>query len=162
MSCLVVPLWKKKKKKNADEEKEVTGSLENDGCCVERLADADVDSLTVKRCSVDSQWPLGVCFSFSTFLLRWLRTISVILFLNKQDLLAEKVLAGKSKIEEYFPEFARYTTPDDGEHKSSHMAPTPVSEILNLPSRHWSHTNNTYGQMSSFGLFDGVLLTNFV
>jgi len=46
---------------------------------------------------------------------RWLRTISVILFLNKQDLLAEKVLAGKSKIEEYFPEFARYFTPDDGE-----------------------------------------------
>lgn len=46
---------------------------------------------------------------------RWLRTISVILFLNKQDLLAEKVLAGKSKIEDYFPEFARYTTPDDGQ-----------------------------------------------
>ncbi|XP_059415771.1 guanine nucleotide-binding protein G(s) subunit alpha isoform X1 [Carassius carassius] len=44
---------------------------------------------------------------------RWLRTISVILFLNKQDLLAEKVLAGKSKIEDYFAEFARYTTPDD-------------------------------------------------
>uniref|UniRef100_A0A8C2ZHB2 Guanine nucleotide-binding protein G(s) subunit alpha n=1 Tax=Cyclopterus lumpus TaxID=8103 RepID=A0A8C2ZHB2_CYCLU len=44
---------------------------------------------------------------------RWLRTISVILFLNKQDLLAEKVLAGKSKIEEYFPDFTRYTTPDD-------------------------------------------------
>uniref|UniRef100_A0A671XIV0 Guanine nucleotide-binding protein G(s) subunit alpha n=1 Tax=Sparus aurata TaxID=8175 RepID=A0A671XIV0_SPAAU len=44
---------------------------------------------------------------------RWLRTISVILFLNKQDLLAEKVLAGKSKIEDYFPDFARYTTPDD-------------------------------------------------
>ncbi|XP_072324485.1 guanine nucleotide binding protein (G protein), alpha activating activity polypeptide, olfactory type 2 isoform X1 [Scyliorhinus torazame] len=44
---------------------------------------------------------------------RWLRTISVILFLNKQDLLAEKVLAGKSKIEDYFPEYIRYTTPDD-------------------------------------------------
>ncbi|XP_048879104.1 guanine nucleotide-binding protein G(s) subunit alpha isoform X1 [Brienomyrus brachyistius] len=44
---------------------------------------------------------------------RWLRTISVILFLNKQDLLAEKVLAAKSKIEDYFPEFARYITPDD-------------------------------------------------
>uniref|UniRef100_A0A8C7VCV6 Guanine nucleotide-binding protein G(s) subunit alpha n=1 Tax=Oncorhynchus mykiss TaxID=8022 RepID=A0A8C7VCV6_ONCMY len=44
---------------------------------------------------------------------RWLRTISVILFLNKQDLLAVKVLVGKSKIEEYFPEFGRYTTPDD-------------------------------------------------
>ncbi|CAH1779778.1 unnamed protein product, partial [Owenia fusiformis] len=32
---------------------------------------------------------------------RWLRTISVILFLNKQDLLKEKVKAGKSKIEDY-------------------------------------------------------------
>ncbi|CAG9124628.1 unnamed protein product [Plutella xylostella] len=44
---------------------------------------------------------------------RWLRTISVILFLNKQDLLAEKVLAGKSRLEEYFAEFARYQTPPD-------------------------------------------------
>uniref|UniRef100_UPI00358F082E guanine nucleotide-binding protein G(s) subunit alpha-like n=1 Tax=Myxine glutinosa TaxID=7769 RepID=UPI00358F082E len=44
---------------------------------------------------------------------RWLVSISTILFLNKQDLLAEKVLAGKSKIEDYFPEYARYTTPDD-------------------------------------------------
>lgn len=30
-------------------------------------------------------------------------------------MLAEKVLAGKSKIEDYFPEFARYTVPEDGE-----------------------------------------------
>lgn len=45
---------------------------------------------------------------------RWLRTISVILFLNKQDLLQEKVRAGKSKIEDYFPDFARYRTPPDG------------------------------------------------
>lgn len=44
---------------------------------------------------------------------RWLRTISVILFLNKQDLLAEKVLAGKSRLEDYFAEFARYQTPPD-------------------------------------------------
>ena len=44
----------------------------------------------------------------------WLRTISGILFLNKQDLLKEKVLAGKSKIEDYFPDFARYRTPPDG------------------------------------------------
>ncbi|KAK2162203.1 hypothetical protein LSH36_102g09077 [Paralvinella palmiformis] len=49
---------------------------------------------------------------------RWLRTISIILFLNKQDLLAEKVKAGKSKLEDYFPDFARYTTdaqPEPGE-----------------------------------------------
>ncbi|KAF2365429.1 Guanine nucleotide binding protein (G-protein) alpha subunit [Trinorchestia longiramus] len=42
---------------------------------------------------------------------RWLRTISVILFLNKQDLLAEKITANKSKLEDYFPDFARYQTP---------------------------------------------------
>ncbi|WAR13148.1 GNAS-like protein, partial [Mya arenaria] len=44
---------------------------------------------------------------------RWLRTISVILFLNKQDLLAEKVKSGKSKIEEYFPDFKRYQIPSE-------------------------------------------------
>ena len=44
-------------------------------------------------------------------LCRWLRTISVILFLNKQDLLAEKILARKSRLEEYFPDFLRYQTP---------------------------------------------------
>jgi len=38
---------------------------------------------------------------------RWLRTISVILFLNKQDLLAEKIKNGR-RLENYFPEFARY------------------------------------------------------
>ena len=47
-------------------------------------------------------------------LCRWLRTISVILFLNKQDLLAEKVKSGKSKIEDYFPEYVRYQVPPDG------------------------------------------------
>jgi len=41
---------------------------------------------------------------------RWLRSISIILFLNKQDLLAEKVRSGKSKIEDYFPSYAMYTT----------------------------------------------------
>ncbi|XP_013388067.1 guanine nucleotide-binding protein G(s) subunit alpha isoform X2 [Lingula anatina] len=44
---------------------------------------------------------------------RWLRTISVILFLNKQDLLAEKVMAGKSKIDDYFPEYRRYVVPPE-------------------------------------------------
>lgn len=44
---------------------------------------------------------------------RWLRTISVILFLNKQDLLAEKVRAGKSRLSDYFADFTRYSTPGD-------------------------------------------------
>ncbi|XP_061587770.1 guanine nucleotide-binding protein G(olf) subunit alpha isoform X2 [Cololabis saira] len=55
---------------------------------------------------------------------RWLRTISVILFLNKQDMLAEKVLAGKSKIEDYFPEYARYTIPNEG------LCPAKVPDAL--------------------------------
>jgi len=45
---------------------------------------------------------------------RFLKTISVILFLNKQDLLRDKVLAQKSKLEDYFADFARYRTPEDG------------------------------------------------
>ncbi|EHB08613.1 Guanine nucleotide-binding protein G(s) subunit alpha [Heterocephalus glaber] len=40
-------------------------------------------------------------------------SLCVLLFLNKQDLLSEKILAGKSKIEDHFPEFAHYATPDD-------------------------------------------------
>jgi guanine nucleotide-binding protein G(s) subunit alpha len=44
---------------------------------------------------------------------RFLKTISVILFLNKQDLLKEKVLAQKSKLEDYFSGYARYRIPDD-------------------------------------------------
>lgn len=50
------------------------------------------------------------------FCFRWLRIISIILFLNKQDLLAEKVKAGKSKIEDYFPEYKRYQIPPDGKY----------------------------------------------
>lgn len=37
----------------------------------------------------------------------------MILFLNKQDLLAEKIKAGKSRLEEYFADFSRYQTPGD-------------------------------------------------
>lgn len=43
---------------------------------------------------------------------RWLKTISVILFLNKQDLLEEKIMNGRSKLEDYFPEFHEYSCAD--------------------------------------------------
>lgn len=46
---------------------------------------------------------------------RWLRTISVILFLNKQDLLEEKIVSGKSKLEDYFPEFVHYMLPPESQ-----------------------------------------------
>ncbi|XP_078493753.1 guanine nucleotide-binding protein G(s) subunit alpha-like [Ciona intestinalis] len=44
---------------------------------------------------------------------RWLKTISVILFLNKQDVLTQKVTTGRSKVETYFPEFKKYDIPSD-------------------------------------------------
>lgn len=46
----------------------------------------------------------------------------MILFLNKQDLLAEKVKAGKSKIEDYFADFTHYQTPLDGKAAASRVA----------------------------------------
>lgn len=39
---------------------------------------------------------------------RWLTKTSIILFLNKFDLLEEKLRAGQSRIEDYFPEYADY------------------------------------------------------
>ncbi|KAA0200882.1 GTP-binding regulatory protein Gs alpha-S chain [Fasciolopsis buskii] len=57
---------------------------------------------------------------------RWLRNISVILFLNKQDLLTEKVLAGKSKIEVYFPHYATYQAPADTLAEYHHENPEVV------------------------------------
>lgn len=50
---------------------------------------------------------------------RWLKTISVILFLNKQDMLAEKIKAGRHKLEDYFPEFASYQLPADAQYDAS-------------------------------------------
>lgn len=44
---------------------------------------------------------------------RWLKNISTILFLNKLDLLTEKIMAGRSKLEDVFPDFLRYQTPVD-------------------------------------------------
>lgn len=46
---------------------------------------------------------------------RWLRTISVILFLNKQDMLEEKIKSGRSKLEDYFPEFVHYNVPPEAQ-----------------------------------------------
>ncbi|XP_065837544.1 guanine nucleotide-binding protein G(s) subunit alpha-like [Oscarella lobularis] len=40
---------------------------------------------------------------------RFLKKISVILFLNKQDLLRKKILLGKSPLEKYFDEYPNYT-----------------------------------------------------
>lgn len=44
---------------------------------------------------------------------RWLKTISVILFLNKQDLLEEKIKSRRHPLEAYFQEFVNYQIPND-------------------------------------------------
>ena len=55
-------------------------------------------------------------FFFIFFLFyRWLKNVSVIMFLNKQDLLKTKVLEGRFKIESYFPEYNAYQMNNDGE-----------------------------------------------
>ena len=38
----------------------------------------------------------------------------MILFLNKQDKLKEKITAGKFKLETYFPEYEGYQPPSNG------------------------------------------------
>ncbi|VDK46911.1 unnamed protein product [Anisakis simplex] len=50
---------------------------------------------------------------------RWLKTISVILFLNKQDLLEEKIKSKRHLLETYFPEFANYQLPADATYDAS-------------------------------------------
>lgn len=63
---------------------------------------------------------------------RWLRTISVILFLNKMDQLEEKILAGRSHIEEFFPEYTNYQTPSEGTraHSTAHLSELVSSQFL--------------------------------
>ncbi|KAL3287756.1 hypothetical protein HHI36_002220 [Cryptolaemus montrouzieri] len=46
---------------------------------------------------------------------RWLKTISVILFLNKQDIFSRKILSGRRKLDYYFPEYKKFKTPEDAE-----------------------------------------------
>jgi hypothetical protein len=55
---------------------------------------------------------LNLCLNLKIFS-RYLKTISTILFLNKLDLLTEKIVAGRSKLEEFFPEFKTYQIPNE-------------------------------------------------
>ncbi|CAF4819022.1 unnamed protein product [Rotaria sp. Silwood1] len=57
---------------------------------------------------------------------RWLKTISVILFLNKQDLLEEKIKAGH-RLEDTFPEFEHYVVSHIELEKSEPNEPAEVT-----------------------------------
>ena len=54
------------------------------------------------------QVSMAIEFHFILLFHRWLKTVSVIMFLNKEDLLKAKVLEGRFKIETYFPEYSSY------------------------------------------------------
>lgn len=54
----------------------------------------------IEEYSYDATIPFRLSFFF-----RWLQHVPIVLFLNKQDVLTEKVLNGKSNLEDYFPEF---------------------------------------------------------
>ena len=73
----------------------------------------------INRWSVVLQWFLLTvlrCFPCTCAgVCRWLKEVSVILFLNKQDILKEKINEGKFKLESYFPEFKGYQPPSNGE-----------------------------------------------
>ncbi|XP_055732373.1 guanine nucleotide-binding protein G(s) subunit alpha-like [Salvelinus fontinalis] len=75
---------------------------------------------------------------------RWLRTLPVWVLLNKQDLLAEKILEGKSKMEEYFPEFAHYTMPE-------FSTPVPGEDLRVTRAKYFIHDEflkiSTAGQL---------------
>jgi guanine nucleotide-binding protein G(s) subunit alpha len=64
---------------------------------------------------------LDLDFYSSFFFQSWLKNISTILFLNKLDLLTEKIIAGRSKLEDYFPDFTRYQTPSDTTSKQKYQ-----------------------------------------
>ena len=70
---------------------------------------------------------------------RWLRSVSIILFLNKQDKLKKKVEEGK-KLEDYFPDFSSYTAPDNSGQSISPIVTKFVSISFHLCSqRTWRH-----------------------
>ena len=69
-------------------------------------------------------------------LCRWLRTVSIILFLNKMDILKAKVESRQFPIEDYFPEYSSYRPPGDGagefEHRRLHTLVLYISHSFTL------------------------------
>lgn len=73
---------------------------------------------------------------------RWLRNISSILFLNKQDILEEKITAdipGK-KLEDYFPEFATYSHAEERSNINNSANINTNDNINNISSNY--HCNS--------------------
>ncbi|XP_045483544.1 guanine nucleotide-binding protein G(s) subunit alpha [Harmonia axyridis] len=75
---------------------------------------------------------------------RWLKTISVILFLNKQDIFSGKILSGRRKLERYFPEFKAFKTPEDAKHDLNESSEVTRAKyyIRNEFEKICKHTNH--------------------
>ncbi|EFA06419.2 G protein alpha s subunit-like Protein [Tribolium castaneum] len=76
---------------------------------------------------------------------RWLCRISVIVFLNKQDLFREKILSGRSKLEDYFPEYKDFKTShvERDEHpevnRAKHFIKNEFEKISRLSNQSLQH-----------------------
>ena len=73
---------------------------------------ADNNQLATKSLPFQNQLKQSLEFFDRIWNNRWLRRVSIILFLNKDHSFKTKIEGGK-KIEEYFPEFSTYTPPPD-------------------------------------------------
>lgn len=80
---------------------------------------------------------------------RWLQEVSIILFLNKQDLLEQKIREGRSRLEKYFPEYAYYSTResapssvDQEVHRVRCFIKDQFLSIVRQPQIEWPRPNN--------------------
>ena len=60
----------------------------------------------------------------------WLRNVPILLFLNKQDLLEDKIRAGRHKLEDYFPDFVHYVIPPEAEWELELRSETADKEFV--------------------------------
>ena len=71
-------------------------------------------NLTLREDETQNRLKESLELFFSIWNNRWLRNISSILFLNKQDILEEKIMADieGQRLEDYFLDFQYYTSPE--------------------------------------------------
>jgi GTPase SAR1 family protein len=83
----------------------------NDVTAIIFVVDISAYNMTLKEDEKVNRLRESLQLFRSTWVNRWLNHVSVILFLNKYDLLAEKIQSGSCKLETYFPEFKDYKLP---------------------------------------------------
>lgn len=120
-------------------------------------------NLTLREDETQNRLKESLELFYSIWNNRWLRNISSILFLNKQDILREKILDNieGQRLEDYFLDFEYYTSPEVGNAKSqahhTHSQPSQPnnSQSNNNPpgsgiSQRASNQSNSKSSNSTF------------